>query len=33
VIDKKGIIRYMDVHDINQRPSLEILIKELEKLE
>ena len=32
VIDKKGIIRYMDVHDINQRPSLEILIKELEKL-
>jgi peroxiredoxin (alkyl hydroperoxide reductase subunit C) len=33
VIDKKGILRYMDVHDINQRPSLEILIKELEKLE
>ncbi len=33
VIDKKGIIRYIDVHDINQRPSLEILIKELEKLE
>jgi peroxiredoxin (alkyl hydroperoxide reductase subunit C) len=33
LIDKKGIIRYMDVHDINQRPSLEILIKELEKLE
>ena len=32
VIDKKGIIRYMDVHDINQRPSLEILIKEMEKL-
>jgi peroxiredoxin (alkyl hydroperoxide reductase subunit C) len=32
VIDKKGIIRYMDIHDINQRPSLEILIKELEKL-
>ena len=33
VIDKKGIIRYMDVHNINERPSLEILIKELEKLE
>ena len=33
VIDKKGIIRYMEVQDINQRPSLEILIKELEKLE
>jgi peroxiredoxin len=32
VIDKKGIIRYIDVHDINQRPSLEILFKELEKL-
>jgi len=32
VIDKKGIIRYMDVHDINQRPYLEVLVKELEKL-
>jgi peroxiredoxin (alkyl hydroperoxide reductase subunit C) len=32
VIDKKGIIRYIDVHDINQRPSLEILMGELEKL-
>jgi peroxiredoxin len=32
VIDKKGIIRYIDVHDINQRPRLEILFKELEKL-
>ncbi|MFA6413560.1 MAG: peroxiredoxin [Syntrophales bacterium] len=32
VIDKKGIIRYIDVHDINQRPSLEALITELEKL-
>jgi peroxiredoxin len=32
VIDKKGIIRYIDVHDINQRPPLEILIGELEKL-
>ncbi len=32
VIDKKGIIRYVDVHDINSRPNLEILIKELEKL-
>ncbi len=32
VIDKKGIIRYIDVHDINQRPSLEVLVKELEKL-
>ena len=32
VIDKKGIIRYIDVHDINQRPSLEQLVSELEKL-
>lgn len=32
VIDKKGIIRYIDVHDINQRPSLEALITALEKL-
>ncbi len=33
VIDKKGVIRYIDVHDINERPSLEILVKELEKLQ
>lgn len=33
VIDKKGIIRYIDVHDINTRPNLEILLKEIEKLE
>ena len=32
VIDKKGIIRYADVHDINKRPLLEVLVKELEKL-
>ena len=32
IIDKKGMIRYIDVHDINQRPSLEVLITELEKL-
>jgi len=32
VIDKKGKIRYMDVHDINRRPSLEILMDELGKL-
>lgn len=33
VIDKKGILRYIDVHDINKRPALDILAKELEKLE
>jgi peroxiredoxin len=32
VIDKRGIIRYIDVHDINERPKLELLIQELEKL-
>ena len=32
VIDRKGIIRYIDVHDINERPDLTVLAKELEKL-
>jgi len=32
VIDKKGIIRYIGVGDINKRPRLEILVKELERL-
>jgi peroxiredoxin len=32
VIDKQGIIRYVDVHDINQRPPLELLVGEMEKL-
>lgn len=33
VIDKRGIIRYIGVGDINKRPRLEILVRELEKLE
>ncbi len=33
VIDKRGIIRSIDVHDINKRPPLEDLVRELEKLE
>ena len=33
VIDKKGILRYIDVHDINKRPALEDLVKELERIE
>ncbi len=33
VVDKKGIIRYVDVHDINKRPRLEFLVKELERPE
>ena len=32
VIDKTGMIRYIDIHDINERPSLEVLIGELDKL-
>jgi peroxiredoxin (alkyl hydroperoxide reductase subunit C) len=32
VIDKKGMIRYIDVHDINKRPPLEDLVAALEKL-
>jgi peroxiredoxin len=32
IIDKAGIIRYIDVHDINKRPPLEDLAAALEKL-
>lgn len=32
VIDKNGIIRYIDIGDINKRPPLEDLIKALEKV-
>lgn len=32
IIDKGGIIRYINVGDINKRPPLEDLVKELEKL-
>ena len=32
IIDKKGITRYIDVHDINKRPPLEDLVGALEKL-
>ena len=32
VIDKKGLIRWIDVHDINQRPPLEDLAQALEGL-
>ena len=33
VIDKGGIIRYIDVHNINERPRLEVLAREIEKLQ
>ena len=32
-VSKTCIIRYIDVHNINQRPSLETLVRELEKVE
>ncbi|MEZ7196791.1 peroxiredoxin [Pseudodesulfovibrio karagichevae] len=32
IIDKQGVIRYIDVHDINSRPDLGGIIHELEKL-
>ena len=32
VIDKKGIIRYIDIHDINERPPLEDLMAQISKL-
>ncbi len=33
IIDKQGIIRYIDVHDINTMPGLEDMAKELEKIQ
>lgn len=33
VVDKRGTIRYLDVHDINKMPRLEDLIKALEGVE
>lgn len=33
VIDKKGTIRYIDIHDINKRPRLEDLARALELLD
>jgi peroxiredoxin (alkyl hydroperoxide reductase subunit C) len=32
IIDKNGVIRFLDVHDINQRPPLDELATALEKL-
>lgn len=33
VIDKRGVIRYVDVHDIDEQPDNEVLFAELAKLE
>ncbi len=32
IIDTEGIIRYINVNDINKRPFLESIVEELEKL-
>jgi alkyl hydroperoxide reductase subunit AhpC len=32
IIDKKGIIRHIDIHDINEKPSLKDLAKALGEL-
>jgi len=32
LIDKQGIIRYIDVHDINESPDLDVLVEEMGKL-
>lgn len=32
VIDKKGVVRYIDVHDVNERPPLENLVDALKAL-
>ena len=32
VIDRQGVIRFIDVHDINTRPDLGAIVKELDKL-
>ena len=32
IVDKKGVIRFIDVHDINTRPDLGAIVKELDKL-
>lgn len=33
VIDKQGVLRFIDVHDINTRPDLGLLVSEVEKLD
>ncbi len=33
IIDKKGVIRYIDIHDINKRPRLEDLARALQNLQ
>lgn len=32
IVDRDGILRYIDVHDINERPPLDVLINTLQQL-
>ena len=32
IIDKEGIIRYIDIHDIDEQPDNEVLLDELKKI-
>jgi alkyl hydroperoxide reductase subunit AhpC len=32
IIDKKGIVRYVDVHDIGDQPKNSVLLEELAKV-
>ena len=33
IIDKKGVIRYIEVHDINEDPGMNAIIRTLEDIE
>lgn len=33
IVDKQGIIRYIDIHDISQQPSNEVLLDELRRID
>ena len=33
VIDKEGIVRYIDIHDINDDPGMNAILKTLEEIE
>jgi glutaredoxin len=33
IVDRQGVIRYIDIHDINEQPDNEVLFHELDKLE
>jgi peroxiredoxin len=32
IIDKQGVVRYIDVHDLREQPDEEVLFEELRKL-